>query len=44
MNLSNLSKIESKNLSNNSSCKSLSRFEEQKNIVQLLDNQLNVRL
>ena len=44
MNLSNLSKIESKNISNNSSFRSLSRFEEQNNMIQLLDNQLNVRI
>ena len=42
MNLSNLSKIENKNNSINSSCKSLSRFEEQKDMIDLLDNQLNV--
>ena len=40
MNISNLSKIEVKNLSINSSCKSISRFEEQKDMIQLLDNQL----
>ena len=43
MNLSNLSKIEVKNSSINSSCKSASRFEEQKDMIKLLDNQLNVR-
>ena len=42
MNLSNLSKIENKNNSINSSCKSISRFEEQKDMIDLLDNQLNV--
>ena len=44
MNVSNLSKIEIKNTSINSSCKSISRFEEQKDMIQLLDNQLNVKL
>ena len=43
MSLSNLSKIEVKNSSINSSCKSVSRFEEQKDMIKLLDNQLNVR-
>ena len=40
MSISNLSKIEVKNLSVNSSCKSISRVEEQKDMIQLLDNQL----
>ena len=44
MNVSNLSKIEIRNTSINSSCKSISRFEEQKDMIQLLDNQLNVKL
>ena len=42
MSVSNLSKIEIKNSSVNSSCKSISRFEEQKEMIQLLDNKLNV--
>ena len=42
MNLSNLSKIENKNNSINSSYKSISRYEEQKDMIDLLDNQLNV--
>ena len=44
MNISNLSKIELKNLSVNSSCKSISRFEEQKDMIQLLDNQLKEKV
>jgi len=44
MNISNLSKIEIKNISVNSSCKSISRLDEQKDIIQLLDNQLNVNI
>ena len=44
MSVSNLSKIEIKNTSINSSFKSISRFEEQKDIVQLLDNQFNVNI
>ena len=39
---SNISKIEIKNTSINSSCKSVSRFEEQKEMLQLLDNKLNL--
>ena len=41
MSVSNLSKIELKNASI-SSIKNISIFEEQKDILQLLDNQLNV--
>ena len=42
MSVSNLSKIEIKNTSIYSSSKSISRFEEQKDMIQLLDNQFNV--
>lgn len=41
MSVSNLSKIELKNASI-SSCKNISIFEEQKDMIQLLDNQLCV--
>ena len=41
MSVSNLSKIELKNVSI-SSMKNISIFEEQKDMLQLLDNQLNV--
>lgn len=41
MSVSNLSKIELKNASI-SSIKNISIFEEQKDMLQLLDNQLNV--
>lgn len=44
MSVSNLSKIEIRNISVNSSCKSISRFEEQKDMIQLLDSELNVIL
>jgi hypothetical protein len=44
MNLSNLSKIEIKNSSINSSYKSISRNEEQKEMLDLLDNELNVNI
>lgn len=44
MNVSNLSKIEVKNSSINSSGKSLSRFEEQKDMIDLLDNQFSVNI
>lgn len=44
MNLSNLSKIEIKNSSVDSSYKSISRNEEQKEMLDLLDNELNVNI
>ena len=42
MNLSNLSKIERNNSSINSSCKSISRNEEQKEMIDLLENKFKV--
>ena len=44
MNLSNLSKIEIKNSSVDSSYKSISRNDEQKEMLDLLDNELNVNI
>ena len=42
MSLSNLSKIERNNTSINSSGKSISRNEEQKEMIDLLENHINV--